>query len=281
MTWRGLIERVLALVRGRRLDQDLEAEVQAHLEMAEKEAREAGLSAEEARRAALRNFGGIEHMKQEHRDQRSVRWIETGVRDLRLANRTLRRAPGFAVVAVLTLALGIGATAAVFSLIQGVLLTPPPYKNPEQLVLVSSARTDGRQQEGPRPWAAAQWLQWQREAKSLQSIAAYRWLFNFLILPDGVESYEAMAVTPEYFSVVGLEPVLGRKFVASDTTPSAAKVLMIGYELWQRRFGGNPNILNQTVRVNGQDARFEIVGVMPPVFASCRLPMSRRNRTMT
>src|SRR5690606_16187829 len=109
----------------------------------------------------------------------------------RIAVRTLGRAPGFAAIAVLTLALGIGATAAVFSLIQGVLLTPPPYRDPEQLVLISSARTDRRQQESPRPWPAAQWLEWQREARSVQSIAAYRWIFNFLVLPDGVESFEA------------------------------------------------------------------------------------------
>ena len=158
MRWRGRIERVLALVRGRRLDLELEAEIEAHLEMAERDARKAGLSAEEARWAARRRFGGIEQMKEEHRDRRSVRWIETGVRDFRFAIRTLGRAPGFVVVAVLTLALGIGATAAVFSLIQGVLLTPPPYEDPEQLVLIPSARTDGQQQESPRPWPAAQWL---------------------------------------------------------------------------------------------------------------------------
>jgi putative ABC transport system permease protein len=265
MRWRGRIERVLALVCRRRLDRELEAEIEAHLEMAETDARKAGLSAEEARWVARRRFGGIEQMKEEHRDRRSVPWIETGVRDLRIALRTLGRAPGFVVVTVLTLALGIGATAAVFSLIQGVLLTPPPYQDPEQLVLIPAVRTGvQQQQESPRPWPAAQWIEWQREAKSVQSLAAYRWMFNFLILPDGVESFEAMAVTPEYFSVLGLEPVLGRKFVASDTAPSAAPVLMVGYELWQRRFGGNPNILGQSVRVSSQDAPYEIVGVMPP-----------------
>ncbi len=264
MRWRGTIERVLALVRGRRLDRELEAEVEAHLEMAERDARNEGLSADEARWAARRRFGGIEQMKEEHRDRRSVRWIETGLRDVRIAVRTLGRAPGFVVVTVLTLALGIGATAAVFSLIEGVLLTPPPYEDPERLVLVPAARTDGQQQESPRPWPAAQWIEWRREAKSVQSIAAYRWMFNFLILPDGVESFEGMAVTPDYFSVVGLEPVLGRTFVASDTTRAAAPVLLIGHELWQRRFGGDPKILGHSVRVNGQDAPFEIVGVMPP-----------------
>jgi putative ABC transport system permease protein len=264
MRWRGRIERVLALVRGRRLDRELEAEVEAHLEMAERDARKAGLSAEEARWAARRRFGGIEQVKEEHRDRRSVRWIETGVRDFRIAVRRLGRAPGFVVVAVLTLALGIGATAAVFSLIQGVLLTPPPYEDPEQLVLIPSARTDGQQQESPRPWPAAQWLEWQREAKSFQSIAAYRWTFNFLILPDGVESFQGMGVTPEYFSVTGLEPVLGRAFTSSDAEPSAARVLIIGYELWQRRFGGDPGILGQTVRISRQDQPFEIIGVTPP-----------------
>jgi Acidobacterial duplicated orphan permease len=264
MRWRAPIQRLLALVRRRRLDLELEAEIEAHLEMAERDARQAGLSAEEARWEARRRFGGIEQIKEEHRDQRSVRWVETRAREFRYALRTLSRTPGFTAMAVLTLAIGIGATAAVFSLIQGVLLTPPPYKEPGQLVLISSDRTDGQQQESPRPWPAAQWLEWQREVKSLQSIAAYGWAFNFLILPDGVESFEAMLVTREYFSVVGLEPVLGRKFLPSDTAPSATPVCIIGYELWQRRFGGNPNILGQTVRVSRQDAPFEIVGVMPP-----------------
>lgn len=264
MRWRGPIERVLALLRRRRLDGDLEAEIEAHLEMAERDARNAGLSAEEARRAARRSFGGIEQMKEEHRDRRSVRWIGTWGRDFRIAVRTLGRAPGFVAVAVLTLALGIGATTAVFSLIQGVLLTPPPYRDPEQLVLIPSARTDGQQQESPRLWPAAQWLEWQQEAKSVQSIAAYRWMFNFVTLPDGVKSFEAMAVTPEYYSVVGLEPVLGRKFVASDTAPSATPVLLIGYELWQRSFGGDPGILGRTVRISREAVPFEIIGVMPP-----------------
>lgn len=108
VTWRGRIQRLLALARGRRLDRELEAEVEAHLEMAERDGRQAGLSAEEAWWAARRSFGGLEQVKEEHRDRRSMRWIETGVRDLRIAVRTLSHAPGFVVVAVLTLAIGIG-----------------------------------------------------------------------------------------------------------------------------------------------------------------------------
>src|SRR6187401_1153556 len=105
--------------------------------------------------------------------------------DIRFALRTLRKRPGFTIVAALTLALGIGATAAVFSLIQGVLLTPPPYRQPEQLVLIPSARADGQQSSNPRGWAAIQWTEWQKQATSFDAIAAYAWTFNFLVESDG------------------------------------------------------------------------------------------------
>src|ERR1700726_447208 len=116
-------------------------------------------------------------------------------RDIRFAIRMLLKQPGFSLIAVLTLALGIGATSAVFSLIQGVLLTPPPYQQPERLVLIPSVRTDGQEMARPRGWAAAQWMEWQKEAKSFDGIAAYAWSFNFLVSSDGSESIEGMAVT--------------------------------------------------------------------------------------
>src|SRR3984885_12357475 len=134
-------------------------------------------------------------------------------RDLRFAIRMLLKQPGFSLIAVLTLALGIGATSAVFSLIQGVLLTPPPYRQPDRLVLMESARADGRQVERAQGWAAAQWMEWQKEAKSFDGIAAYAWSFNFLIRSDGSESIEGMVVSPGYFKVAGLEPILGRAFL--------------------------------------------------------------------
>src|SRR5947199_2333292 len=107
--------------------------------------------------------------------------------DLRLGVRMLLKQPGFTLIAVLTLALGIGATSAVFSLIQGVLLTPPPYRQPQHLVLIPSARSDGQQTARPRGWPAAQWMEWQKDAKSFEAIAAYAWSFNFLVSVDGSE----------------------------------------------------------------------------------------------
>ena len=134
------------------------------------------------------------------------------LRDMRFAIRMLLKQPGFSLIAVLTLALGIGATSAVFSLIQGVLLTPPPYKKPQQLVLIPTERTDGQKQESPRGWAAQQWMEWQKETKSFAGIAAYDWTFNFLIRNEGSQSMQGMWVTKDYLSLMGLRPALGRGF---------------------------------------------------------------------
>src|SRR5882724_10533409 len=138
-------------------------------------------------------------------------------KEMRFGVRMLLKQPAFSLIAVLTLALGIGATSAVFSLIQGVLLTPPPYQQPQRLVLIPSVRTDREQALSPRLWPAAQWMDWQKEAASFDAIAAYGWSFNFLVDDEGSESIEGMAVTRDYFRVVGLQPALGRAFSQADT----------------------------------------------------------------
>jgi putative ABC transport system permease protein len=176
----------------------------------------------------------------------------------------LLKQPGFSLIAVLTLALGIGATSAVFSLIQGVLLTPPPYKKPQQLVLVPTARTDGQKQESPRGWPAQQWTEWQKEAKSFEGIAAYGWTFNFLIRNEGSQSIEGMVVTKDYLHVMGLQPVLGRSFEDSDIGTGPVKVILLGYELWQRTFNGDPQIIGKTVRISRWEVPPTVIGVMPP-----------------
>lgn len=186
------------------------------------------------------------------------------LQDFRLAARMLRKQPGFTLVAVLTLALGIGATAAVFSLIQGVLLTPPPYRQPQQIALIQPVRADGQPVGQSRAWPAQQWLQWKEEATSLASVAAYSWTFNYLIQNDGSESMEGLWVTRDYFSLTGLHPMMGRVFTESDATPKAPPVILIGYEFWKRKFDGDPDIVGKTLRMSRRDTPLTIVGVMPP-----------------
>ena len=186
------------------------------------------------------------------------------LRDLRYGVRMIIKEPGVSLIAMLTLALGIGATAAVFSLIQGVLLTPPPYRQPDRLVLVPAARTDGKQEGDPRAWAALQWMDWRKEAKSFEAIGAYGWTFNFLVLADGSESVEGMFVTKDYFRATGLEPMIGRSFVESETADKAPPVIILGYGLWQRKFNGDPNIIGKKIRISRQDTPPTVIGVMPP-----------------
>jgi len=184
-------------------------------------------------------------------------------RDLRFGVRMLTRQPGFTVIAVLTLALGIGATSAIFSLIQGVLLTPPPYRQPQKLVLISAARSDGQQMASPRGWPAMQWLDWQKQAKSFEAIGAYGWTFNFLVRNEGSESMEGMWVTTDYFRAVGLQPILGRTFLESELKPGATPVIILGYNLWQRKFNGDPHIIGTTISMSRRRTPVTVIGVMP------------------
>lgn len=182
--------------------------------------------------------------------------------DVRFALRQLRKNPGFAAIALITLALGIGAAAAMFGLIQGVLLSPPPYRDPGRVVLISPARSDG----GPyrRGATIGQWLSW-RHAHSIEPPAMYRWTFNFLVLPEGSESMGGMVVTPNYFRVLGLRPMLGREFADAELArPNAPpSAIILGYHLWQRKFNGDPNIIGRTIRMSRMPAPLPVVGVMP------------------
>jgi len=181
--------------------------------------------------------------------------------EIRFAFRQLLRNPRFALLAVLTLAIGIGATSAVFGLIHGVLLSPPPYAQPDRLVLISPQRTDGQPYNGE--CTVGQFLEW-RQAKSLEGLASYGWTFNFLILAEGSESVEGMVVTRDYFKVLGLKPALGREFAESDlgAENSGPKTIVLGYDLWQKKFQGDQNILGKTVRISRM-APLQVIGVMP------------------
>lgn len=186
------------------------------------------------------------------------------MQELRFAIRMLLKQPGFSLIAALTLALGIGATSAIFSLIQGVLLTPPPYQKPERLVLIPPVRTDGKKMDSPRGWAAEQWMDWNKESKSLDGIAAYDWTFNFLIRNDGSQSMQGMIVTKDYFHVMGVRTVAGRGFADSDFARGPVKSILLGYEFWQRTFGGDPQIIGKTVRISRWQVAPTVIGVVEP-----------------
>ncbi len=183
--------------------------------------------------------------------------------DLRYAFRQLRTHPAFAVVAVATLAIGIGAAAAMFGLIQGVLLSPPPYADPDRLVLVRPVRTDGQPYD--RAATVGQWQSWRR-ARSIERAAMYGWTFNFLVRGDGSRSLGGMNVTRDWFDVVGVTPLIGRTFTADETgRPGVAPTaIILGYDLWQREFGGDRTIIGTPVTLSRMPAPLPVVGVMPP-----------------
>jgi putative ABC transport system permease protein len=182
--------------------------------------------------------------------------------DLRFAVRQLRKNPGFTAIAVITLGLGIGAAAAMFGLIQGALLSPPPYADPGRVVLITPARLDG--QPYRRAATTGQWQAW-KSAKSVEPPAIYGWTFNFLVLPDGSRSMGGMMVSPNYFKVLGVKPILGREFTDNELAyKSRPSAIIIGYNLWQRAFNGDPTIVGRGIRLSRFPDPVPVVGVMPP-----------------
>ena len=262
------LSRLLSKVRGlfgqREADAEFGLETESHLQLLTERFIQQGMSARDAHFAACRQFGNTTLLRQSHRESRMLFSFPNLFQDFRYTVRMLFKNPGFSVIAVLTLALGIGATAAVFNLIQGVLLTPPPYEKPQQLMLIPSARTDGRKMEIPRGWAAQQWREWNEKATSFQGIAAYSWTFNFLIRNDGSQSMQGMWVSKDYFRVLGLKTALGRGFDDSDFGQGHVKSILIGYEFWQRAFGGDKEIIGKTVRISRWDSSPVVIGVMEP-----------------
>jgi putative ABC transport system permease protein len=245
---------------------DIEQELRAFVDERTDQGIAAGLAANEARRRAQVEVGGVAPMTQKLRDQRAGlpvgRWFGDLWRDLRHAVRQGYRAPAFSLVAVLTLGLGIGGAAAMFGLIQGVLLSPPPYAEPDRLVLLSPARLDGSPY-AQRP-TTAQWLAWRASSPGLDT-ALYRWTFAFLVRNDGSTSLGGMEVTPDYFRVLGLAPLRGREFLPSEAASGGPPTaVIIGYELWQRAFNGDPDIIGQSIQISRIPTPVPVVGVMPP-----------------
>jgi putative ABC transport system permease protein len=264
--WRFL-SRLWALLRSRQMDRDLDDEIASHLAEAEEEYIQQGLSPEDAHWAALRSFGGVTQTKEIHRQVRSFMWLDNLRRDLSYALRTLWRSPGFTMVAVFTLALGIGANATIFSVVNAVLLEPLPYADPARLVALKETRPLAGGTTGQRvnvPVLSGTFFDWRKQAPSLEQVAA---VVPFdLTYAGGAEPEQigAAAVSANFFPMLGVAPILGRTFQPDEERPNAGGVVLLSHGFWQRRFAGDPAAIGQALTLDGRP--FTILGVMPPSF---------------
>ncbi|HKW03119.1 MAG TPA: ABC transporter permease [Vicinamibacterales bacterium] len=268
MKLRLFLKRLLALFQQRRYDRDFENELAAHLELAERDAISLGMSPSEAAREARLRFGGIERIREEHRDSRSLRFVERITSDVRQSCRSLRRTPTFTLVAVLALGLGIGANGAIFSLVHALVLERPPFPEPDRLVriveLVPGAETPTGAPMRSSNIRSSDLTPLVANSRTLADVAIYR-QGSVVVELSGRAAVVTRAVTlPSLFSVLSVPPAIGRALQAEDGLPGAEKVVVLSHDGWDRWFGRNPKILEQRLKIDGQAHR--VVGVMPVGF---------------
>lgn len=240
-------------------EEDLEREIRSDLELEAQEQQENGLSSEEARYAAQRAFGNSTYLAEETRTTWSWNSVERFAQDIRLSVRALRRSPGFVVFAVLALALGLGANAAIFSVVDAVLLRPLPFHHSDRLVEVWE---DGSNMGFPKAVAApANVVDWKRRNHVFTDMAALRGDLRVLNGAGTPEQLEGSQVTANLFPLLGIAPILGRNFIAEEDRPGGPRVVLIGYGLWQRHFAGDPAIVGRGIWLNNQ--KYTVLGVMP------------------
>jgi putative ABC transport system permease protein len=250
------------LIHGNRVEEELHAELRGYAEMLSDENVRKGMNLQEARRAALLQVGGIEQVKEQVRSERAGAAIETVFRDVRYGARTLAKSPGFTFVAVLTLALGIGANTAIFSVVDAVLIHPLAYPGADRLMWIDTLN--------PRfqfltESSYVDFRDWQRQTTTFESMTAFTGDGATITGGGPAEVVPAADVTRSFFHVFGTPPALGREFAADEFHPGTQRPVVIGYGLWQRRFGGMPGILGKPIRLDLQD--YTVVGVMPRGFA--------------
>jgi len=254
----------LADLPGRaRQEREFAEELESHLQMHVEDNLRAGLTPEEARRQALIKLGGIEPTKERHREQRGLPAIETLAQDLRYGLRMLARSPGFTAVAVITLALGIGANTAIFSVVNAVLLRPLPFSEPERLMMVWNKGVEAA--GGDRtPLAVADLLDWRSQNQSFESVDAFQYSFYNYTGGETPERILSARVTAGFFTTLGVQPALGRTFLPEEERPGADRVVIISQEFWRKHFGADPEAVGRALNLS--DTSFTIVGVMPEAF---------------
>jgi predicted permease len=251
--------RLRSLFGKTRVDRELERELAFHIDQQIQENISHGMSAEQARRVAIRSLGGMTQVQEECRDMRRINQLETIWNDLRYGVRTLRRTPGFTVVLVLTMALAIGANSAIFSVINGVLLRPLPYPHPERLVCIYF-NADTAPKFALNPFDLRDFRERNRAFDGVAGIAP----FDAQLSGAGSEpvKLKSFAVTAGYFGMLGLSPELGRDFTTDDESPGHDRQAVLSNRLWRNRFASSGDIIGRTITVNA--VPFTVVGVMPP-----------------
>lgn len=257
----GKILRKLAALTGRtHFDGELEEEMVFHQEQIEEELRRGGMGAEEAHYAAMRQFGNSTRMKE--RSTEVVRFrLETVAQDVRFAARQMGRNPGFALTAVLMLALGIGASTAIFGFVDAALVRPLPYGQPNRLVDVAESEAVFPRSNLSR----YDYEDWTRMNRTLASLDVYEGTGFLLRLGSVAEPVPATRVSAGFFHTLGVQPILGRDFRPGEDQPGGAKIVMLPYGTWKARFGGRPDVIGQQVSLSGDE--YTIVGVLPRSFS--------------
>jgi predicted permease len=263
LAWiRALASRMRASLSPRQIDQEFEHELDAHLDMLADENVRRGMSPEEARRAARIRLGGQTQLKETNRELHGLPALETFLQDTRYAFRMLRKNPGFTAVAVLTLALGIGANTAIFSVVYAMLLKPLPYSHPEQLLTVFEAQPQaGVNATG---WSYANFAELREQNRIFSDMAGSQ-QHQLTLTGRGEPSVvNTSVVTPELFSVFGQRPIVGRPFYPEDGKPGAPAAVILSENLWRGSFGADPKVIGSSINLDKRS--FTIVGVMPAVF---------------
>jgi len=252
--------------QSKKRDEDLERELRSDLELEEEEQREGGVSADEAPHAALRAFGNPTLVREQTLAVWSWNSLESLARDLRFSLRTLWRSPGFTVIAVVVMALGIGANVALFTVVRGVLLKPLPFHDPDRLVMLYEA---GLHEDGTpsfNPVSGGMYAEWKEQNRSYSSLALAKEIRVGLSGSGGQlpEKLNSALISWDLLRTLGVQPALGRDFAPSDDNPAANGTVLLSWGLWKRRFGGDPGILNTAIDLDAM--RYTVIGVMPQWF---------------
>ena len=257
---RAFLLRLRGMFRDQGADKEFAAELDSHIAMDIEDGVRAGLSSEEARRQALIRLGGLEQVTIAQRERRGLPFLETLGQDVVYGLRVLRKSPGFTVIAILTLTLGIGANTALFSIVNGVLLNPLPYPRPDELVTVHASKPNFDTGSISYP----NFRDWQRDNQSLSALAISR-SYGFVLTGAGeAENIPSEFVSSDFFPILGVKPILGRMFAPGEDEIGRSPVVLISAGFWARKFGLKPDVLGKTLTLDGRD--FTIVGVIPDDF---------------